>query len=69
MAWVGAPPKTDTGKGNDVSRDPFRIAFDDRREVLKLLLQYAIDKADDEDEYDDEDDEIYDAEYDDEDDE
>ena len=65
---VGASPKTDTGKVNDVSRDPGQAVLDIQQELMKLILQYSNDEDDDEYE-DDDDEEIYDAEYDDEDDE
>ena len=62
---VGTPPKTDTGKVDDVSRTPLGIVLDTLMDLIK-----AQEYDDEDDEYDDEDDEeVYDAIYDDEDDE
>ncbi len=52
---VGTPPKTDTGKVDDVSRDPRQAGHDSRKELkemMKLMLQHYLDKDDDEDEDD-----------------
>ena len=52
---VGTSPKTDTGKVDDVSRDPRQAGHDSWKELMEFMLQHYRDEDDDEDE--DEDDE------------